>query len=439
MDEYLRTLLEQIRCKKARTYICQELQNHIEDQIDANLSAGMSSEDAEKEAVKDMGDPVEAGIALDRIHRPQIAWKLLFLIALLSITGILFQTAIGLAFGNTDGYSSSRYITHVIIGLVVMCGLYLLDYTLLAKYSKIIALLLIMMCFSTFYFGNMINGMRYFSLLGYPIPAWSFMLFYVPVYGGILYKYRGRGYAGLLRAALWMILPVILVLRLPSITIAGLLLASMLVMLTIAIQKGWFTVQKTLALSAIWCIFLVIPCILLLGLYYSHRFAPYQMARIQAFISDSEANYIQSLLHSFLHSSNLIGSSGMNAAETLPEFRADYILTCLTSMYGIIPAILLCCVIAVLIATIFHTAFRQKNQLGLLMGCGCGMVFLISFLVNVLENVCLLPSSMTFLPFISAGGSHIVVSYGLLGIVLSIYKCKNIYPQHVNVSLLKNE
>ena len=439
MDEYLNTLLEQIRCKKARPYIRQELQNHIEDQIDANLSAGMNKKDAELEAVRDMGDPVKAGISLDRIHRPQIAWKLLLIISLLSIAGILLQTAIGLAFGNTEGYSSGRYIAHVIIGLAVMCGLYLLDYTLLARYSKIIALLLNIMCFSTFYFGNMINGMRYFSLLGYPIPAWSFMLFYVPVYGSILYKYRGQGYTDLIRAALWMLVPVILVLRLPSITIAGLLLASMLVMLTIAIYKGWFSVQKPLAISAIWCIFLVIPCALLVVLYYSHRFAPYQMARIQAFASGSEENYMQNLLHPFLHSSNLIGSNGINVAETLPEFRTDYILTCLTSMYGIIPAILLCCVIAVLITAIFHSAFRQKNQLGMLMGCGCGMVFLISFLINVLKNVCLFPSSMTFLPFISAGGSHIVVSYGLLGIVLSIYKYKNIYPQHVNVSLLKNE
>lgn len=35
MDEYLKILLEQIRCKKARPYIRQELQNHMEDQIEA--------------------------------------------------------------------------------------------------------------------------------------------------------------------------------------------------------------------------------------------------------------------------------------------------------------------------------------------------------------------------------------------------------------------
>lgn len=48
MDEYLKTLLEQIRCKKARPYVKQEFQDHIEDQIEANMQAGMDREQAEE-------------------------------------------------------------------------------------------------------------------------------------------------------------------------------------------------------------------------------------------------------------------------------------------------------------------------------------------------------------------------------------------------------
>ena len=88
MDEYLKILLDQIRCKKARLYIKQELQDHMEDQIEANMSAGMNYEQAEKEAVRDMGDPVEIGISLDSIHKPQIAWKLLVIIAFVSMIGV---------------------------------------------------------------------------------------------------------------------------------------------------------------------------------------------------------------------------------------------------------------------------------------------------------------------------------------------------------------
>ena len=73
------------------------------------------------------------------------------------------------------------------------------------------------------------------------------------------------------------------------------------------------------------------------------------------------------------------------------------------------------------------------------MGCGCGMIFLVGSLINVLENLGILPPTATFLPFISAGGSYIVVSYGLLGIVLSIYRYKNVYPSQVGVSIPSNK
>ena len=118
MDEYLKTLLEQIRCKKARPYIRQELQDHIEDQIEANIHAGMNYEDAEKEAVRDMGDPVETGISLDRIHKPQIAWKLLVMVILLSVAGILTHIMIARHINEGDASVSGRYVIHVMVGIV---------------------------------------------------------------------------------------------------------------------------------------------------------------------------------------------------------------------------------------------------------------------------------------------------------------------------------
>ena len=94
METYLEKLLSQIRCKKARPYIAEEIRDHIECQIEDNLSDGMSYEEAEKNAVTDMGDPVEVGISLDRIHKPKIAWKLLVIVGILSLLGILIQQSI---------------------------------------------------------------------------------------------------------------------------------------------------------------------------------------------------------------------------------------------------------------------------------------------------------------------------------------------------------
>ena len=440
MDEYLKTLLEQIRCKKARPYIRQELQNHMEDQIEANIHAGMNYECAEKEAVKDMGDPIETGISLDRIHKPQIAWKLLLMITLISIAGILIHTMIARHINGNDVSTSDGYIIHVMVGIVVMMALYFLDYTLLARFSKVIAVILLAMCLLTLLFGSTVNGMRYFLFLGgRNISVQAFMLFYVPIYGGVIYKYHGLGYKGLIKAVAWMVMPVVLVLRLPSIMTAGLMLISMLVMLTIAIQKDWFIVQKKKTIGGLWGIFMVMPVVAFLMAYWGNGLASYQKARIQAFVSNNgDENYLTATLRSLLTTNKLIGSSGADVSGTLPEFNADYILTYLSSMYGMIAAILLCCVLAVLIFAIFNMAMKQKNQLGMMMGCGCGIIFLVSFLINVLENLGALPPTATFLPFLSAGGSYIIVSYGLMGIVLSIYRYKNVYPQHVKVNIRSN-
>lgn len=440
MDEYLKTLLEQIRCKKARPYIRQELQDHIEDQIAENMHAGMDRERAEKEAVRDMGDPVETGISLDRIHKPQIAWKLLVMVILLSVAGILTHIMITRHINEGDASVSGRYVIHVMVGIAVMIFLYFLDYTLLARFSKVIAVILLAMCLLTLYFGCKVNGMRYFIIIGggsVSIPA--LMLFYVPIYGGVIYQYHGSGYTGLLKAIVWMVIPVVLVLRMPAMMTAGLMLISMLVMLTIAIQKDWVVVQKKKAMGGLWEIFMVMPAAVFLMMYLGNAFAPYQKARIQAVFSNSgDVSYLTATLRSLLTVNKFAGNSGVDVTEMLPAYNADYILVYLSSVYGMLAAILICCILAVLILTVFHTAMRQKNQLGMMMGCGCGMIFLVSFLINVLENVGAFPPAATFMPFLSAGGSYIIVSYGLMGIVLSIYRYKNVYPQHVRIRQNKN-
>ena len=44
MEEYLKTLLEQIRCKKAHASIYHEIRGHIEEQVADNIAEGMSKD-----------------------------------------------------------------------------------------------------------------------------------------------------------------------------------------------------------------------------------------------------------------------------------------------------------------------------------------------------------------------------------------------------------
>ena len=88
MEQYLRQVEEQIRWKRARTAVTRELRQHLEDQREACLAAGLSPEEAEAEAVRQMGDPVSVGQELNRLHRPRPQWGLMALTLALAAVGM---------------------------------------------------------------------------------------------------------------------------------------------------------------------------------------------------------------------------------------------------------------------------------------------------------------------------------------------------------------
>lgn len=116
-EEYLTILTDQIRCRMAREDVRKELLCHIEDQKAAFLSEGMEAAEAEEAAVREMGDPVETGNELDRIHRPKMAWGMIALIAVLSIVGYLAQYLLQekwIAAGGTG-----MVMTYIMLGLLL--------------------------------------------------------------------------------------------------------------------------------------------------------------------------------------------------------------------------------------------------------------------------------------------------------------------------------
>lgn len=431
MEEYLEQLLSQIRCRKARPFVEREIRSHMEDQISDNMAAGMDRKRAEEEAVRDMGDPVAAGISLDRVHRPQFAWRLLLLAAAAGVLGAAIHWGIGL---EESGLSFSK---NVLAGIALMVFLYYIDYTAVARFARGIAAVILGFVLAAELFGIRINGVIYY-IGSIRMSIFAVLMFYIPIYGAVLYQYYKTGYRGLAKSVLWLMLPVLLACRLQGAMLAGILLISMLVQLTIAVAKGWFQVSKKKVIAGLWIFGTVFPALSLVFLYGFQMLESYQMARIRAFLTNGgDANYLTNRLRSFAAAGKLVGSSGRAVADTIPSFNRDYILTYLTASYGILAGAAACCILAAVILMIFSASIRQKNQLGMVMGCGCGMVFLFNTAVNILENVGWFPATQTFLPFFSAGGSCIVLSYALVGLTLSIYRYKNVYPDHIKTEFSK--
>ncbi len=432
MNEYIKVLLEQIRCKKAWGMIEEEMRNHILDQAEANRSQGMGEKEALEEAVRDMGDPVEAGVALDRIHRPQMAWGMLALIGAISFLSIFAQWMVGKADASLGQGYGIRHAAGVIAGYLVMLGVYRIDYSYIGKYAKRIGAVFCALLFLVVFggLGMEINGVRaWISLGGWNVSAVFLMYLFIPIYGALVYQYRGTGWKGLGKCFAWMLPPAFIAWRMSKSQVLALVLL-MSIMLSVAVSKGWFIACWKKFVAAYWMIAAVLPVCFFLFSLNTGYFASYQQERIKWILGmdSSFRDYAGEMAAEYIRGSRFIGSSGREIVGWLPGIGSDYILVFLASYYGIIVALAAGLLILAVAAKAIRIAFRQKNQLGMMMGCGCGLVFEMMTLAGILRNFGLIPATRMFFPFISGSQTGVIVSYILAGIILSIYRYRNILP-----------
>lgn len=455
-DEYLNALTDQIRYKKARSAVSDEIRSHIEDQTEAFIHDGIEEGNAEKMAVKEMGDPIEAGIALDRIHRPQMAWGMIGLVALLSITGLILQYLAQLEFSkiqmsgsqtSADGIGSmfqgdiQKSIFIVILGLAMMVLVCYADYSRIGFWTKeIMVLLFLGILLGKQFFGVTINGSQSWVVLGPVSINITMLLFlFIPLYGAALYSYRGKGYRGMLCGLIWMLPPVWIALRIPSIMTAMLLFITFMVVLTTAVLRGWFQTARKRTVTVMWTGVLLIPvCLYFLAI---ARGAGYQVQRIQIYInylarlfgnanasSESGQNYMLESVHQLVIKSKLIGGGQISeGAASVMQQSNYYMLTYALSFYGILAAAALFGAVIYVFCRFLRISLRQKNQLGMIMGMACSTIFLLQVILYFLNNLGLMFTD-TNCPFLSYAGTGTVITYILIGILLSICRYQNILP-----------
>lgn len=426
--EYLETVLEQIRFEKAKRMISDELENHIHDQKEAFMLNGMDEKEAYEKAVDEMGDPIDVGIAMDRIHRPKMEWKMILLVLGISIISILLQFVMRADMGNEIySFDVNRQVLYVGVGLAVMIAFCFFDYTRIGLFAKAGASILILLLLLSLAVGPQIKGKSGFITFGTMYVSLHLLSYlYIPFYGGILYSYKNQGNWGFVKSILWMIIPIFLCLRLPDLSLASALLMIMLIQIVYVMSKGWFEQsKKRIILTAS----LIAGCPIAMILYFLFFGAEYQRDRILAlFTSSHEYNYTMNTVRDLLRGSSMAGKSADGVGSILPDVASNYILTYVFSYYGILAAVILLFVLGFFIFKVFKISLRQKNQLGLVIGIGCSMIFSVQIIMYVMVNFTIIPTTSVFLPLFSYGGTGTIVSYALIGILLSIYRYENVIP-----------
>ena len=165
VKDFLNTVSNQIKYKPVREIITEELKEHIDEIISENTTNGLSEELAEEIAVKQMGNPVQIGKNLNKIHKPKMDWITLILtLILILISGqfaILFHPDVSFNKGTLglNDFMTAK-LQYIIFAITILFSIftYFYDYRKIYKHSKIIYILAAILNIIAFFRGCRENG-----------------------------------------------------------------------------------------------------------------------------------------------------------------------------------------------------------------------------------------------------------------------------------------
>lgn len=415
MNEFIKTLTEQMRCVRAREGVAREMSDHILDQASAYEETGVEHDKAVEMAVHEMGDPVEIGVSLDRIHRPQMNWKLILITFLLTMAGLLVMYSI-------YGISTiiSRQCVFTAAGFAVILAVNFIDYSVIARFGYLAYILLT----AAFFICEMelprLNGR---------VPALAVLVYlYVPVFAGILYRLRGGSYGTIVKGILLVFLTSYLSGKFgASVLIELNIFVILLILLVIAVRKNMFRInQKGTAalLDLLGMIPLMVPAAML------HFMGDgFRKERILAFLHREDYNqtsgYLYAVIQAALENSHFVGS-GEEMVYGVSDYGSNLVLLRLMYQYGLIAGIVLLLLFLVFAVGVMKIVQSQKNQLGMLVSASCFLVFVVNCFEGSLVNLGLFPMTTVSIPFITFGGSAALVYSVLIGLILSVHRYEKV-------------
>jgi cell division protein FtsW len=154
----------------------------------------------------------------------------------------------------------------------------------------------------------------------------------------------------------------------------------------------------------------------------------YQLDRIEAFLNPwsdplgKGFHTIQGLLAIALGGilGAGLGGSRLAAGLSLPNASNDFIFAVIAQEFGFVGASIVVALFLLLAWAGVRTALRAPDTFGALLAAGITGWLCIQAFINIAVVVSLLPVTGITLPFISDGGSSLIISFAAVGILLSI-------------------
>ena len=147
--------------------------------------------------------------------------------------------------------------------------------------------------------------------------------------------------------------------------------------------------------------------------------------RLITFIDPSKGDKFQS--SSALDAIKLGGLKGQGMGEGIlkdrvPEAHTDYIISIISEEYGSIISIIIILIFLYISFRIIKNCINQNDQIIKISLCGLSALLIFQTFIHVGVNTSLIPTTGMTLPFLSYGGSSLIGSAILAGIILNYTK-----------------
>ena len=355
---------------------------------------------------------------LDQLRK--LDWVLIVVVLLLVSVGLLSIFGIG---REGDSKIFQRQLIYVVLGIFLMFVFILFDYRIFRDNSFFLLGLYFfgfLLLASVLLIGKEIRGVSSWLRVGQlgfePVELMKLVIILV------LAKYFSLRHVEVYRlrhliiSGLYIIFPLVLILLQPEL---GYVLIIILVWLAIVIIAG-IKLRHLVLLALIGLIVFSASWFFLLQ--------DYQKERITSFLNPGSDPLGQG--YHIIQSTIAIGSGKFfgrglghgtqSQLHFLPEQHTDFIFATIAEELGFLGSFFILVLFGILLYRLIKISLTTSNNFARLFSTGLATMFLLQAVVNIGMNMGLLPIIGIPLPFVSYGGSSMVISFIALGIIQSI-------------------
>ncbi|HGH7173303.1 TPA: FtsW/RodA/SpoVE family cell cycle protein [Bacillus wiedmannii] len=405
-ERFVSEVTNHIKSKEAKSFVATELEFHLKQAKNTWIEKGLSEEVAENKAVEQMGSPIKLGQELNKLHKPKVDWFLLIL--LVAAMGLGFLPIIAL--GHTNDLLMNKVI-FVILGIAAAIGIMLLDYRKLERlgwlfYTIGVLILLMIKCFPTGY----VIGEAIIKIGPIKIDCLMTIPFFFLAWASFFNNSRLK----------FMHLLMLYVFSLYLFSTISILLPIFIYITMVFVMLWWSKLGKKTA----WLITMlpILPFIIR-DLFSWSAVKEYRIARILGFINPAHDQW-DLRLQEAMSSAGWFGTYGN--IKSIPAAHTDFVFASLTYYYGYVLALVLVIILSLFAVRIINIAYKINDGYGKLLLVGGVTLFIVHFICNVGMILGILPRFSISLPFISYGLVPTLFHAFIMGIVLSVYRRKDI-------------